>query len=810
MQDNRNEIQEIVWIVEDYVMHKRNNNNIACKIIRNAKCLRDDFRMFNIVKDSFLALIGQFRRHDGHIMLTNANMVIGGIVKDNLSLDVSSDDRMRLGWLILTRLVSADYLVMGREPYFTLEQIKSNNITRTLRLQPYHLEMGVNFMDISFIEKERSGISLYKYPQWESNERMVGGIKSKLVKSKVNTIESKAEYVKAVNNLESVKWIVNPDVARVSESLEDDITSTTIVLKDINNKDRVFDVRDIRRGSFNKQLIGVDLYKDGAIFQPEKGNATTVKTIESELNKLFRRVRSLKDGGKVALKIKEQIKETEVLFEAHNQNWIAKQYCLAKQSKAARDKAILETINGPSGWASYSFYQSMFLDFRGRIYAKDPFFSYQSSDLARGHLMFNEKRLMTDKGYRWMMIHTANSFNKSYTINELNKLDWLEVDYVTDLKADGIPDLSVDKMSLNDRFRWAEENIELLWDIAEDPLKNKDIWMDAEKPWVFLSLCFEVCAYHGSLLSGDEYYTRLPISIDGSSNGTQHLAAMSRDEVSGGMVGLIPKDKPIDFYIIVAKGIINRNIGTDLGAVLAKIPMKLIRKGISKRGSMTKAYDAGVNCIADIIYTDCYNAGMTTKYGITKSIARKLSKDLVDTYNTICSGPVAIKNYLQSVVKYVMKDEGHSCVTWSTPSGFPVISEKWVTRQKDVSLFYKNKKIVLVYREQTEIPAIHEVMSGISPNYVHSMDASHMSLVINELHDMGITSFGAIHDSYSVHADDVEDLVRVTKSVFINMYDRDIFGHIRKDMAGIGYTEHPPKLGRLDISKVVDSDYFFC
>jgi DNA-directed RNA polymerase len=260
----------------------------------------------------------------------------------------------------------------------------------------------------------------------------------------------------------------------------------------------------------------------------------------------------------------------------------------------------------------------------------------------------------------------------------------------------------------------------------------------------------------------------------------------------------------------VAKGIINRNIGTDLGAVLAKIPMKLIRKGISKRGSMTKAYDAGVNCIADIIYTDCYNAGMTTKYGITKSIARKLSKDLVDTYNTICSGPVAIKNYLQSVVKYVMKDEGHSCVTWSTPSGFPVISEKWVTRQKDVSLFYKNKKIVLVYREQTEIPAIHEVMSGISPNYVHSMDASHMSLVINELHDMGITSFGAIHDSYSVHADDVEDLVRVTKSVFINMYDRDIFGHIRKDMAGIGYTEHPPKLGRLDISKVVDSDYFFC
>ena len=45
--------------------------------------------------------------------------------------------------------------------------------------------------------------------------------------------------------------------------------------------------------------------------------------------------------------------------------------------------------------------------------------------------------------------------------------------------------------------------------------------------------------------------------------------------------------------------------------------MKLIRKGISKRGSMTRAYDAGARKIGEIIYQDCYDAGITSVYDIS-------------------------------------------------------------------------------------------------------------------------------------------------------------------------------------------------
>lgn len=791
-------------------MDHKSNRNQAVQAVRNAECLRDDYRMYNIVQETFNYLIGAFKKGDGQIMLTNTNMSIGEIVSRHLSIGGYSDEKMKLGTLILNAFIDNHFLILEREPYFTMEEIKTGNTKKTLRLQPYHLELGHRFGDVEPEEKERTGISTTRYPLWEKKFRMVNGVRDSLVKSTVNYINPEAGYIKAINSLERVKWTINPQVADISQQLIKNITDTVIDLTDSEGNVVKFDTKDYRRTSLNKELFGMDLFKDGTPFEPHLGNASTVRTIEEAMNKLNKRLGNLKEGGKVWLKVKEDLVEMQGLFEHHNQSWIAKQLCLATQSKSARDKAILETIHGKAGWKGSDFYLSMFLDFRGRVYARDPYFSYQSSDLARGHLMFTEKKLMTEYGYQWLQIHAANSFNQSYSIKELEGLEWTQVNYVSDLVKDGIPDLSVDKMSLDDRVAWTLEHEELFWEVAGDPLGTKDIWMNAEKPWVFLSLCFEIVSYQVAICSDEEYYSQIPVAIDGSSNGTQHLSAMSKDEVSGKMVGLTKQEKPVDFYIIVAKGIINRNIGSDLGGILANIPMKLIRKGISKRGTMTKAYDAGVNCIADIIYTDCYNAGMTVKYGITKNIAKSLSRDLVDTYNTICSGPVAIKDYLQSLVEYRMRKMGKPSVTWKTPSGFLVVSEKWIMKQRHVNLPFTNKTIMAVYHEKTDIPAVHEIMSGISPNYVHSMDASHMSSVINKLNENGITSFGAIHDSFSVHAEDVEDLLHITKECFVEMYEGDVFASMRNNMVDDGFEGDEPREGSLDLAEVMESDYFFC
>jgi len=203
---------------------------------------------------------------------------------------------------------------------------------------------------------------------------------------------------------------------------------------------------------------------------------------------------------------------------------------------------------------------------------------------------------------------------------------------------------------------------------------------------------------------------------------------------------------------------------------------------------------------------------MTIKYGITRAISNRLAKDLVDTYNSLCSGPVAVKNYLQALTKHRIQKLGYTSAEWETPSGFPVSSQRWMTSKRKVAVRICKKHIQLVYREMTDKPAVHEITSGISPNYVHSMDASHMSLVINKLRELDITSFGAIHDSFSVHADDVDELLKTTKEVFIKMYNCDVFADMYAQFVNCDdmFKVQEPATGSLDLSKIRESEYFFC
>ena len=793
-------IQEIVWAVEAKIMHKKSFNNHGVTLFRDQGCLRDDFRLERMVEETVGIFISAFIKESGRTNLTKTLVKVGEMIARRFSIKANTSTAIQLGNLIVDQMITLEYLLLTQEQFFTLDEIVIQGKKTTVRTKGYLLEIGPKFVEVEFAEKTRTGIRNEPYNEWKSDTRIIGGVRHELAKyyGDKPKVYGTEPYLKAINNLEKVKWEVNPKVAGISKLLAEDIKDTVIIL----DLDVEFDVRDIKRENLNKHLKGQKLFLNGLIFEPTKGNSLTVDTLEAEMNRLNRRVNQLAEGGEARKIATKEFKKITRHYEKHSNFWVAKKLCLAKQSKVARDCQILNTIED---W-NYGFYLGMYLDFRGRMYAKDPFFNYQSSDLARGHLLFSEKKLMTDKGYQYLLAHTANSFNKSYTINELDSLDWLEIDYKTDLIADGIPSLAVDKMSIKDRISWSKEHLDLFLDVAEDPIATKDIWMNAEKPWVFLSLCFEIVGY---LFSEDGYYSQMPIAIDGASNGTQHLAAMSKDEVAGRMVGLVPMDKPIDFYIEVAKGILNRNIGTDLGKLLANIPMKYIRKGITKRGTMTRAYDAGVRCISDIIYTDCYTAGMTVKYGITKNIAFDLARHLVETYNTLCSGPVAVKNYLQALVKHQMKTD--DVITWTTPSGFPAVSERWLWRKSSVRVVIQSKQLKLIIRENCGIAAKSEVISGISPNYVHSMDASHMAMVINDMNEEGIVSFGAIHDSFSVHAEDVDRLLEVTKETFIDMYSGDTFEAMAKQITNNDpmLTIVPPKLGKLDLNSIRNSDYFF-
>jgi len=96
---------------------------------------------------------------------------------------------------------------------------------------------------------------------------------------------------------------------------------------------------------------------------------------------------------------------------------------------------------------------------------------------------------------------------------------------------------------------------------------------------------------------------------------------------------------------------------------------------------------------------------------------------------------------------------------------------------------------------------------GISPNYIHSLDASHMANIITDWDE----SFGAVHDSFSTHACDVDKLCQLAKDKFIEMYNYDNYFDIieRSLVNGTSFIIEQPTLGSLDITEVTHSEYFF-
>ena len=535
------------------------------------------------------------------------------------------------------------------------------------------------------------------------------------------------------------------------------------------------------------------------------------------------------DAYRVALKNRRELLPERV--EVPEVEGPARKLALQHNSRRDANLAILQ-IAGKLRKQD-GFYQYVDFDWRGRMYYCESFLNYQGNDLAKGLMEFYEAKELTDNGNYWLAVHTANSINMSYGIDEIP--EWCEEDYAGFLREQGLEDISLDKMTLNDRAMWTRKHSEELALAGSLGL----LIDDAEKPYAALACCME---WNNIFEHGDNtYQSRIPVPVDGSNNGWQHLGAMSKDTRTGELVGLVPKTIPNDFYVKCAQKL--QELDKDWFDQ-RDMPMKAVRKGIAKRGAMTRAYSAGKTTIAENMYDDVWKEGYTSKYGITEEDCSRLAEGLVNAIAEVCPGPMKTMKYLQDLAAHVI-ESGEKYITWESPSGYPVKQEYYVAEDDDClktiwpvrgelhqqpigfAKFVGGRKkspgkkaikgkivgytgrichAAKVFNENR--PDFRKIPSAISPNFVHSMDAAHMANVIVAWGG----DFGAVHDSFSVHASGVEDLLQITKDEFVKMYDVDNYydimrQNILKDIEG--FTEDAPELGTLNIKEVQDSDYFF-
>lgn len=423
------------------------------------------------------------------------------------------------------------------------------------------------------------------------------------------------------------------------------------------------------------------------------------------------------------------------------------------------------------------FYHVYTCDFRGRAYTVTDLLSPQSGDHDRSLILFANPMMQTDRGLYWLKIHVANLFDQ-------------------------------DKESFSNRIKWVDDNINMLRSINDDPYETLSLWADDKKKknqsFQRLAAVFELFRTDG--------LTQLPVGMDGSCNGIQHWAAIAKDVNIGRMVNLEPSSKPNDAYGVVANMVTELMLPLNYKDQWVTLFLEhwggKVKRNTVKRAVMTDPYGVTTRGITDGLLNDGHVDWLDKPLRIPA--AKELTKYVQQAMNTLLTIPNQGKMWLKSVAKIASDRQLH--LEWTTPIGFKVRHQYYGKTNHVVDIRTLIFKSSVEFNEfiRDEVNG-REAANGIAPNFIHSLDASHMFQVILGLGIGGCDSYSFIHDSYGVHAPLVDSLRCITQEEFVRIHSvnqLDVLRDQLQDYLGIDLPE-VPSTGDLDIKQVLESEYFF-
>ena len=233
----------------------------------------------------------------------------------------------------------------------------------------------------------------------------------------------------------------------------------------------------------------------------------------------------------------------------------------------------------------------------------------------------------------------------------------------------------------------------------------------------------------------------------------------------------------------------------------------------------------------DIDRSVCKRAVMTDPYGVTFYGIRRyckseghldwVSKDqiagavmeLATFIDQALKGTLVEPNKGKAWLKVLadMASELGKNVEWTTPCGFKVVHQYYeILTRRSVAKLFDMKELHFGAPDKETIDG-SSVNLAISPNYIHSLDASHMWSTVKRMTEAGITQYSMIHDSYGCPAPDVRMMRAYTNEEFYNMHSSNLLCGMRDEMEQTLNIEipDPPDTGSFDISNVLEAEYFF-
>jgi DNA-directed RNA polymerase, mitochondrial len=418
-------------------------------------------------------------------------------------------------------------------------------------------------------------------------------------------------------------------------------------------------------------------------------------------------------------------------------------------------------------------------------------------------LKFAEAKPLGKRGLYWLKVHLANFAGK-------------------------------DKMSFDDRARYVDDNMDKIRQSVSNPFSENPWWMTLDDPFQGLATCYEIVR---AIDSGnpETYMCALPVHMDGSCNGLQHYAALGRDTVGGKAVNLLEMDGPQDVYVEVMQEVIRR-VAEEAQRVLpfdtskvdslnreqkkalkhneaAKLVNGFIDRGVVKRTVMTSVYGVTYIGARQQIQEKLEEKLAEKGYDLDEierevfAAAGYLATITMEVMGDLFQGARNTKSWLADCARLISQ-QGHP-VAWISPIGVPAVQPYRQTRPRNVVTVMQT---LTMTDEGDDLP-VHKSRqcTAFPPNYVHSLDSSHMLLTAVEMDRRGLT-YSAVHDSFWTHACDVDEMNEALRECFVNLYSRPLLVQL-KDSWELRYPDvdfpELPELGDMDLNEVKSATYFF-
>jgi len=417
-----------------------------------------------------------------------------------------------------------------------------------------------------------------------------------------------------------------------------------------------------------------------------------------------------------------------------------------------------------------AFYFPHQLDFRGRYYAVPPYLNHQQDDLSRGLLEFAEGRPLGRDGLRWLLLHIANC-------------------------------CGLDRLPAEDRIQWVRDNEATLAAWVADPLENTG-WLLQDHP-------FQVLAAVNAWRQGGPCH--IPVQLDASNNGLQHYAALLRCPETARHVNLIPAEYPADLYSEVARKV-GRRVCADAakGDRLARQLEGHIDRKLVKRTVMTTVY--GVTPIGARRQIQDQLGGIGLEEDDVYEAARYLARVTMETVATTCRAAAALMDWMAESARRIVR-AGH-LIGWVAPTGLPVVQNYRRCRTGYVRTILQ--RIYYLQKRDAGPPAHRRQINGFAPNYIHSLDAAHLTFVANRCRKAGIT-LASVHDSFWTHAADAEAMLNILREEFVRLHTqskhpRGLIGELKDQLQrsypGVKLPRLPCR-GNFDVRQSLESRYCF-